>query len=126
MTAAQRSTAYRLLKKHGQIVSIVGGTPGGYDPVTGTVTNGSYNKSCWAALFPIGHFAKVDGSNIKAGDEQLLVAGIDVAGATLPEPPINSVVTLKNGTTRTLTAFNRLNHDGVGEIIYDCIVRGNA
>jgi hypothetical protein len=125
MTAAQRTSADRMIAKNGQLVSILGGTPGTYDPATGTVSNGSYNKSCKAVLFPASPFRKVDGGDIKAGDEQMLLSGLDQSGAALPVPPVNSIITLADASKRTLIAVDVLRPAGL-PIIYDCIVRGNA
>lgn len=125
MTAAQRTSADRMIAKNGQLVAIVGAKPGTYDPATGTVSNGSYSKSGKAVFFPASPFRKVDGGDIKAGDEQMLLSGLDQAGAALPEPPVNSIVTLADASKRTLIAVDVLRPAGL-PIIYDCIVRGNA
>ncbi len=125
MTAAQRASADHMIAKNGQPVTILGGTPGTYDPVTGTVSNGSYDKAGKAVFFPASPFRKVDGGDIKSGDEQMLLSGLDQSGAALPEPPVNSIITLADASKRTLIAVDVLRPAGL-PIIYDCIVRGNA
>jgi hypothetical protein len=57
----------------------------------------------------------------------MLLAGLDTSGAALPQPPVNAVVTLADGTTkRTIIAVETLDPDGDGSIIYDCVIRGAA
>lgn len=125
MTVAQRSRAADLIASKGQTVTIVGSTPGTYDPATGTTTPTAYSKTAKAVPgLPLNPFRKVSSTNIVEGDEQMLLAGLDTSGAALPQPPVNSVVTEADGTTKhTLIAVGRLNPDGEGSIIYDCVIR---
>lgn len=127
MTTAQRTRATDTIGRKGQTVSIVGSTPGAYNTATGTATPTSYSKSAKAVLLPLSHAKKMGGSNIKEGDETLLIAGLDTSGAALPEPPVNATVTLADGSTKlTLIASERLNPEGDGSIFYDCIARRAA
>lgn len=124
MTIAQRSRARDMITAKGQTVTIAGETASTYDTSTGTTSNTAYNKTGKAVLLPLDAFRKENGLNVKAGDEQLLLAGLDSSGAALSIPPINSVVTLANGGKRTIIAVDQLDPEGAGSILYDCTVRG--
>lgn len=114
-----------MIAAKGQAVSIAGTTSGTYNPATGTVTGTAYSKAAKAVILPLNPFRKAANSNIKDGDEQMLLAGLDTSGAALSQPPVNSTVTLADGTG-TLVAIDRLDPDGEGSIIYDCVIRRNA
>lgn len=127
MTVAQRSRAADMLSRKGQTVSIVGTSGATYDPNTGTTTPTAYNKSAKAVILPLSPYRKANNSNIVEGDENMILAGLDTSGAALPQPPVNSLVTEADGATKhTLIAAERLNPDGEGSIIFDCIVRRQA
>lgn len=128
MTVAQRSRAADTIARKGQKVTIAGQTAGTYAPSTGVYTPGSYSKTAYAVPgLPLNPFRKMGDTNIAAGDEQMLLAGLDATGAALPQPPINSVITLADGTTKaTLIAVAPLDPDGAGSIIYDCVIRRAA
>lgn len=128
MTVAQRSRAADLIARKGQTVTIVGSTPGTYDPAAGTTTPTAYSKTAKAVPgLPLNPFRKVSSTNIVEGDEEMLLAGLDMAGSALPQPPINSVVTLADGATKyTLIAAAPLDPDGDGSIFFDCVIRRAA
>lgn len=125
MTAAQRITANRMIRDKGQEVTISGTASASYDPATGSVSTTGYAKTGKAVLLPVNPFRKVPGTDIKAGDEQMLLSALDSAGAELPEPPVNATVTLADGSTRTLIAVDTLRPAGL-PILYDAVVRGNV
>lgn len=127
MTTAQRTRATDLIARKGQTVAIAGASSGTYNPATGGVSATSYSKAVKAVLLPLSHAKKIGGGNVKEGDETLLVAGLDTSGAALPEPPVNAVVTLADGSTKlTLIATERLNPEGDGSIYFDCVARRAA
>lgn len=126
MTTAQRSRAYDAIARKGQSVSIAGATGGTYDVSTGTVSNTAYSASGKAVILPLNPNRKTGNVDVKAGDEQMLLAGVATGGAVLSQPPVDAVVTLGDGTTkRTIVAVEPLAPAGLN-ILYDCIVRGNA
>lgn len=123
MTVAQRSRAADMIARKGQSVAIAGALSGTYNPATGGVTPSSYSKTAKAVPgLPLHPFRKSDG-NVKEGDEQMILAGLDTSGSALPQPPVNSVVTLADGTKATLIAVAPIDPDGAGSIIYDCVIR---
>ncbi len=124
MTVAQRTSAAALIEAKGQTVTIAGSTAGTYNTATATVSNTSYSKTAKAVVLPFSRFAKAGNAMIAEGDQQLLIAGLDTSGAALAQPPVNSIVTLADGTKRTLIAAEPLDPDGAGSILYDCIARG--
>lgn len=125
MTAAQRATADRMLSAKGQAVTIAGGTPGTYDPATGETTPGSYSAATSAVLLPLDKTKKVDGTMIKQGDETLLISALGANDAAIAEPPVNGVVTLADGSTRTIVAIEALAPAGL-TIMFDAVVRKTA
>lgn len=126
MTIAQRTSAASLISRKGQTVAIAGTASATYNPATGSTTPTSYSKSAKAVLLPMTPFKQWAGTEIKAGDENLLLAGLDTSGAALTEPPVNAIVTMADSSKRTLVAIARLDPDGAGSILYDCAVRGYA
>lgn len=128
MTVAQRSRAADLIARKGQAVAIAGASGGTYNTGTGVVTPTSYSKTAHAVPgLPLNPFRKIGDTNIVAGDEQMLLAGLDTSGAALPQPPVNAIVTLADGSTKaTLVAVAPLDPDGSGSIIYDCVIRRAA
>lgn len=126
MTVAQRSRAYDAIADKGQTVSIAGASAGAYDVATGTVSQTAYSATGKAVILPLNPFRKTGNVNVKAGDEQMLLAGLATGGAALTQPPVDSVVTLADGTTKgTLVAIEPLAPAGLN-IIYDCILRRSA
>lgn len=125
MTSAQRSTADRILSDKGQAITIAGTTSATYNPATGTTTPTSYSASTYAALLPLDKARKVDGTLVKAGDETLLISALDNTDTAIGEPPVNSVVTLADGSKLTIVAVDRLAPAGL-IIMFDAVVRRNA
>lgn len=115
-----------MIERKGQTVTIVGVSAAVYDPATATTTPTAYNKTAKAIPgLPLNPYRKVNSSDIIEGDEEMLLAGLDTSAAALPQPPVNAVVTLANGTSKfTLIAVKRLDPDGEGSIFYDCVIRG--
>lgn len=126
MTVAQRSRAADMIARKGQVVTIEGALSSTYDPATGTVTTSAFSATASAVILPLSEFRKANNALVKEGDEQMLLAGLDTDGAVLPQPPIDSAITLAGGAVRSLIAVSPLDPDGDGSIIYDCVVRGNA
>lgn len=122
--AATRSRASAAIARKGQTVTIAGTTGGTYDASQGLVSASAYSKTAKAVLLPMSPYRQQRDSNIKSGDEQMLLSALDTSGAVLPEPPINAVVTLADGSTKyTLISVDPLHPDGT-DIFFDCAVRG--
>lgn len=126
MTVAQRSRTADLIARKGQTVAIEGALSSLYDPVTGTVSTTAYSAMASAVILPLSAYRKANDTLVKEGDEQMLLAGLDTSGTALARPPVDSTVTLGDGSVRTLIAVSPLDPDAEGAIIYDCVVRGNA
>ncbi len=126
MTIAQRSNANRMISEKGQSVTLTWPIPGAYNTATGAVEGGStVTVNTAAALLPLQAYRKFDGTDIVAGDETLLLSALNDAGQAYDQPGVNAVVTLADGSKRTLTAINPLRPAGL-TIMFDCVVRGNA
>ena len=109
---AIRSSAADLISRKGQTVTIAGTTGGTYDVSQGSVSGSAYSKTAKAVMLPMSPYRQSQGSNIRSGDEQMLLAGLDTSGAALAEPPLNAVVTLADGSTKyTLISVDPIHPD---------------
>lgn len=126
MTTAQRSRAHDAIARKGQAITIAGSTGGTYVP-GGTVTGATpTSQTGKGVILPLAGYRKVDGANIIAGDETLLLSALQTNGSALDEPEVGSVLTLADGTTKyTFVMVNPLRPAGL-DIIYDCVVRRAA
>jgi len=123
MTVAQRLSAKTMIAAKGQTITIAGksGTST-LNPSTRAVTSTAYSATTTAVLLPLTKARKVDGDLIKQSDETLLISALDSAGAALAEPPVNSTVTLADGSKRTIIAIDQLSPAGL-VIMFDAVVR---
>jgi hypothetical protein len=125
MTAAQRSTADRMLTSKGQTVTLTYVGTSVYDPATGTSTNTAPDpETVSGTFFPLSAFRKAQG-NIVEGDQQLLLSALNTAGTAITAPHINGTVTDANGDVWTIIAAEPLSPAGL-TIMFDCIVRRAA
>lgn len=123
---AIRSRAADLLADKGQTVTIAAETAASYSTVTSTVSSTPYAATAKAVILPLSPYRQQRDSNIRAGDEQMLLAALDTAGAALVAPPLNSIITLADGSTKySLVAIDPLHPDGTN-LLFDCVVRGHS
>ena len=112
-----------MIEAKGQTVTISRLAPGSYSTSTGTATISTTTQTGKGVILPLAGYRKVDGSNIVAGDETLLLSALNTAGAALTEPVVGDTVTLADGSTKyTMVEVNPLSPAGLG-IIFDCVVR---
>lgn len=124
---ATRSRAADMLDRKGQTVTIAGDASATYDPATTGVTPTAYSATVKGVVVPLRRLGfspyRVSAdSGLAVGDEGLLLAGLDTAGAAVAQPPLGATVTLADGTAYTLVACEPLRPDGTN-IIYDCAIR---
>jgi hypothetical protein len=128
MTAAQRSTANRLIADKGLTVTLTRQAAGEYDPATGTTAITTTTQTGKGVILPLGSnpaFRKFDG-NIVLGDQYLLLSALSTAGAPLDPPPtVDDTVTLAGGKVVSLIAVEPLEPAGL-DIMYSCIARAAA
>lgn len=123
---AIRSRAADLLADKGQTVTIAGETAATYSTATSSVSSTPYSATAKAVILPLSPYRQQRDSNIRAGDEQMLLAALDTSDAVLTEPPLNSIVTLADGTTKySLIAIDPLHPDGTS-LLFDAVIRGHA
>lgn len=123
---AIRSRTADLLADKGQTVTIAGETGATYDPATGATSSTAYSVTAKAVLLPLSPYRQANDSNAQSGDEQMLLAALNTAGAALTRPPLNATITLADGTSKyTLIAIEPLRPAGTN-LLFDCIVRGVA
>lgn len=122
MTTAQRSTAHRMIAAKGQAVTLTRLASGAYNPATGAAAITTTTQTGKGVILPLGGYRKVNGTSIVAGDETLLLSGLDSAGVALAEPGVNDTIEA-GGKTYTLTVVDSLHPAGLA-ILFDCVVRG--
>lgn len=121
-TAIKSRTADMLSRK-GQTVTLIGETAAVYDPAAGSTTSTPYSAIAKAVLLPMTPYRQQRDTNIRAGDEQMLLATVDTDGDTLDAPPLNATVTLADGRKYALVSIEPLRPDGT-DLLFDCAVRG--
>lgn len=125
MSAADALDAAAMIAEEGQTVSLAGITAQTYNPVTGTPSSTAYAATAKAVLLPLLAYRKLDHTNLVGGEETMLLAAYDTAGVIVTQPPVDSIVTLADGSKRTLVAVDPLRPDGT-TIFFDCVVRGRV
>lgn len=124
MTTAQRTSAYRLIAAKGQTVTLTSRTAGTYDPSLGTVDVTTATQSGIAVILPMSPYRKAVG-NVVAGDETLILAGLDSSEAVLTAPKVDSLVTDSNGKVYTVISVDTLAPAGF-PIIHECVIRASG
>jgi hypothetical protein len=113
------ATIASTLARGGQTVTIAGTQPVARATSTSTETGAAYAETGSAVLLPLNPYKAQQNSDIIAGDEQMLLS------ALVAKPPLGSVITLADGTTKyTLIAVDPL-HPAGDELLWDCVVRGH-
>lgn len=116
-----RTTANKLLKGKGQIVTLTSNVAGTYDAATGTSTITTSTQSIYAAVFDYGA-KQIDGTLIKMGDKQLLVSALNTSGATITAPVVNDTVTV-DGVVYTIVGPIKTIAPAGTVVMYDCNIR---
>lgn len=124
MTVAQRSTANRLIADKGQTVTITRRTAGAYDPATGTAAITETTQTGKGVILPLAPYRKFAG-NVVAGDETLLLSGLNSAGAALTLPHVDDSVTDAGGNVFSMVSVDPLHPAGL-DIVIDCVIRRAA
>lgn len=125
MTVAQRLSAHAMIEAKGQAVTLTRRASGTYNPATGAASISTSTQTGKGVILPLAPYRKAGNTNIVAGDETLLLSGLNSAGAVLTAPKIDDSVTDANGKVYTLVAIEALAPAGLA-ILYDCVVRGRA
>lgn len=123
MTTVQRASAARLIADKGQAITIAYNDGGAYNIGSGTFSGGTpVSVATHATVFPASANRKVAGANMVAGDEMLYISTIDTAGDIVDMPPVDAVVTLADGSTRSIVAIENLSPAGL-DIMLTALVR---
>lgn len=101
-----QSTATKLLKKYGQVVTLTRETVSSYDPVLGVPTSSTAEYTGYAAMFDY-QLSEIDGQTIQRGDARLLLQvisvepknGDTVAVNGVQYTVINATITAPGGVT---------------------------
>lgn len=124
MTVAQRLSADSIIAAKGQAVTLTRRASGTYDPAVGASAITTTTQTGKGVILPLGGYRKVNGTSIVAGDEMLLLSGLDSDGVALAEPDVNDSIDA-GGKVYTLTVVDTLRPAGL-PIMFDCVVRGRA
>lgn len=126
MTAAQRSTADRMIEAKGQAVTLTRRVSGAYNPATGTATITTSTQAGKGVILPLSaglrHMA---GSNVTQADRQCLLSGLKSDGSAMTPPQVDDTITDSNGVVWAVTEVSPLAPAGLS-ILYDLTVRGTA
>ena len=125
MTTAQRLSADRMIEAKGQAVTLTARAGGAYNTATGSASITTTTQTGKGVILPLGGYRKIDGTMIVAGDETLLLSGLDSDGVALTEPSVDDTVTDANGDAYTLVRIDPLRPAGLA-IMFDCVVRRRA
>ena len=117
--ATDQTDAKALLAEFGQAVTLTPKGGGTYSTATGTVSGGSGTPvTTTGVVLPLSRGLKhMPGTDIQAGDQQLLLPG-DIA-----EPSLDTVATI-GGKDYVIKEVAPLNPGGTA-LLYDCVIRGN-
>jgi hypothetical protein len=124
MTAAQRSTANRMIAAKGQTVTLTRRASGTYDPATGSAAITETTQTGKGVILPLAGYRKIGVGNIAIGDETLLLSALGGTG-TLSAPHVDDEVTDANGNVYALTVIDPLHPAGL-DIMFDCVIRRAA
>ena len=92
---------------------------------TGTATITETTQSGKGVILPLAGYRKFGNANIVAGDETLLLSGLNSAGAALTTPHVDDSLTDAGGNVFALVAVDPLHPAGL-DILYDCVIRRAA
>jgi len=124
LTVAQRLSADGIIAAKGQTVTLTRRASGAYNPATGASAITETTHTGKGVILPLGGYRKVNGTSIVAGDEMLLLSGLDSDGVALVEPGVNDNIDA-GGKVYTVTVVDTLRPAGL-PILFDCVVRGRA
>lgn len=111
------------LKEAGAIVDLIW-TPAPVSDAPDAATPAEVTHRAYGAVLPY-NFREVGAqpdSLIKAGDQNLLLAALDLQGRPLPEPPFDAVVVLVDGSRHRVKAGKPLAPAGV-PVLFDITIR---
>lgn len=121
MSIEDRRDAANDIRDEGQALTLVWTSAATYNTATATTSQTATTVNSWGVLLPLDKARKVDDTMIVAGDETLLLSALDDTGAAY-EPKVNGIITLADGSKRTLIAIDTLAPAGL-TIMFDCVVR---
>lgn len=122
MTVAQRINADAMIAAKGQAVTLTRRASGAYNPATGTAAITTSTQTGKGVILPLAGYRKIDGTSVVAGDETLLLSGLNSAGSPLTAPIVGDYVTGTDGATYAMTVIDPLRPAGLS-IMYDCVIR---
>lgn len=125
MTVAQRINADAMIAAKGQAVTLTRRASGAYNPATGTAAITTSTQTGKGVILPLAGYRKIDGTSVVAGDETLLLSGLNSAGAAITAPVVGDHVTGADGAAYVLTVIDPLRPAGLS-IMYDCVIRRAA
>lgn len=126
MTAAQRSTADRMIAAKGQTVTLTRQASGAYDPATGTAAVTTATQTGKGVILPFGPgLRKQDGTTITGDDRLCYLSALTLAGGSLTVPEVNDTLADANSVDWTITEVSEIAPAGL-PIVYELTIRGAA
>jgi hypothetical protein len=122
--ASTAREAYDALREAGALVTLSWTVTPDYDPAQPEPVPAVVSVATYGAVLEY-NFREVGtqpDSLVRAGDRQLLLAAVTPDGAALPEPPLDAVATLADGSSLTLKNVRPLAPAGV-PVLYDITLR---
>lgn len=114
---ATQARAADMIAEKGRSVTLTRHAGGAYDTATGEVALVDTVTTTKGVLLPLPRgFTHLAGTNIRVGDQQLLLPG------DITAPAIDDMVSI-GGVAYTIIEVSPLNPGGTN-LLYDCIVRG--
>jgi hypothetical protein len=112
-----QTAAARLIAAKGQEVTLTRHSAGAYDTATGEVIVTDTVTVTTGVVLPLSRgLMQMPGTNIQAGDRQLLLSG------AIDPPEINDTMSI-GGAPYTIVEVSPLNPGGT-VLVYDCVIRG--
>lgn len=118
-----RTNAAAVIGRKGTTATINRAVAGSYDTATGTITNTSTTTATKGVILPLSRgISKEAGSNIRAGDQQLLLSAIANDGSVITRPNVDDTVKI-GPNLYTIVDVSPLSPDDT-DIMYDLVIRG--
>lgn len=117
--ATTQVAAKALLAEKGRVVTLTRLAAGAYDTATSSATAAETETATRGVVLPLSRgFIHTANTNIKAGDQQLLLPG------DIDPPAIDDIVTL-GADKHSIIEVSPLSPGGT-VLLYDCVIRGAA
>lgn len=123
MTTAQRASAYDMIERKGQTVTLTRRAASSYDPAAGAPTITTSTQTGKAVILPRQPIRDMAGTAVPATERQCLLAALSTSGTALTAPKVNDTLTDANSDVWTITEVAPLSPAGL-DILFDLTIKG--